>query len=533
MIEQAVILCAGLGSRLRPFTDTAPKPMLPILGVPMIEWNIQRFAEFGVKRFLINLHYLPDVLTSYLGDGSRWGVQIDYHFEPTILGTAGGVKAFERQLDPEFFLLYGDVFSRMDYGAMERKWRELGAGLGMQRMRRTDAYADADVVEVDPSDRVVAVHPKPHVREYPHACRMAGIFILASQIISGVPADQYCEIGKDLLPCVVKQGGEFWGYFCSDYSKGIDTLEKKGEVEAYLNRSGVSIQQLCLEGSKAVTIRVENSRTPVVTVIMATYNRSSVIGNAIESVVNQSFTDWELVIADDGSTDATAQVLRNWEGRDGRIRYLPLAHAGRISIVSNSALEAARGKYIAILDDDDAWIDPRKLEKQVNFLESHPEFAACAGGYSIVNGRGERVEDIYKPETDEAIRHIALRANPIANSTAMFRRDLGAKYNPVLRQFADWDFWLDIGKLGKLYNFPELFLAYRVWDQGSSFVNQRANARAAVHIVRRHRGSYPGYRQAILMARTYVVYSYLPLAVRMRLNSFLSRLKKRMFARRS
>ena len=101
--------------------------------------------------------------------------------------------------------------------------------------------------------------------------------------------------------------------------------------------------------------------------------------------------------------------------------YLQLPHAGRIAIVSNSALEAARGKYIAILDDDDRWIDPDKLKKQVAFLDEHPEYVACAGGFTIVNQNDERTADIYKPESDQAMRKVALLANPIANSTAMFR----------------------------------------------------------------------------------------------------------------
>ena len=277
---------------------------------------------------------------------------------------------------------------------------------------------------------------------------------------------------------------------------------------------------------------MEPTRIPRVTVIMATYNRSSLIGEAIQSVIDQSFIDWELVIADDGSTDATSEVLREWVSREPRIRYCQLPHAGRISIVSNSALQAARGSYVAILDDDDAWRDPHKLEKQVAFLDANPDYVACAGGYRIVNGQGEWIEDIHKPATDDAIRHVALRANPIANSTAMFRRDTGIQYDPALRQFADWDFWLKIGKAGKLYNFPELFLDYKIWNQGSSFVNQRANAIAAVQIVKRYRGAYPGYSQAILMARAYVAYTFLPAPVRARLNSFLSRLKKRLFAKR-
>jgi len=143
MIRQAGILCAGLGTRLRPFTDQTPKPMLPLLGVPMIEWNIRRFRQFGVTEFFINLHYLPEVLKGYLGDGSSFGVRIHYHFEPELLGTAGGTKCFEDQLDEEFYLIYGDIFSNTDYGAMEKAWRLRSGALGMQTMTHATDYADS------------------------------------------------------------------------------------------------------------------------------------------------------------------------------------------------------------------------------------------------------------------------------------------------------------------------------------------------------------------------------------------------------
>lgn len=276
---------------------------------------------------------------------------------------------------------------------------------------------------------------------------------------------------------------------------------------------------------------MESNRSPLVSVIMATFNRAALIGGAIQSVIDQTLADWELIVVDDGSGDSTPDVMRRWVEADPRIRYIPLEHVGRISIVSNNALDAARGSYVAILDDDDAWIDPCKLEKQVQYLEQHPDCVACAGGYRIVNDKDICVEDIFKPESDKEIRDVALRANPIANSTAMFRRGLGERYDPGLRQFADWDFWLKVGMRGKLYNFQEIFLAYRVWNQGSSFVNQRANALSAIRVVRRYKGDYPGYKRAILAARTYWLYTYLPVIVRRHANSSLSRLKKRMFSK--
>lgn len=238
MIRQAVILCAGKGSRLRPFTDTTPKPMLPLLGVPLVEWNIRHFQQHGITEFFINLHHLPDALRNYLGDGSRLGVQIRYHLEPELLGTAGGIKSFEDQLRAEFFLIYGDVFSHFDYGAMEQAWRAKQNALGMQAMSKSSDYADADVAELAGDSRVVAVHPKPHSKVYPNAYRMRGIFILRREILDYVTRGEYMEIGKDLIPAIVSKGGGFYGYESQGYSKGIDTLEKWKEVEAFLIANG-------------------------------------------------------------------------------------------------------------------------------------------------------------------------------------------------------------------------------------------------------------------------------------------------------
>jgi len=214
--------------------------MLPLLGVPMIEWNLRRFLEFGIDRFFINLHYLPEVLRNYVGDGSQWGAKVSYHYEANILGTAGGIKSFEDQLDEEFFVIYGDIFSQVNYKSMESVWRQSKGVVGMQRVRKANHYIDADVVELDGSDRVVAVHPKPHSAVYVNVYRMAGIFIFRREILSVTQKDSYSEIGRDMLPAVLKTGADFRGYLCDDYSKGIDTLQKKEESESYLLEQGFS-----------------------------------------------------------------------------------------------------------------------------------------------------------------------------------------------------------------------------------------------------------------------------------------------------
>lgn len=270
---------------------------------------------------------------------------------------------------------------------------------------------------------------------------------------------------------------------------------------------------------------------PIVSIIMATWNRAALISEAVLSVQRQTLQEWELLIVDDGSPDNTAEIVMAWEGKDARIKYLRVSRIGRIAGVSNVALRAAQGEFVAVLDDDDYWIDDRKLEKQVKFLREHPDYIACGGWFIAVDAEGREKRRLQKPETDEAIRRVMLAANGIANSTGMFRRTPAGLYDESLPQFADWDFYLRLGTRGKLYNFPEYFLGYRMWDRSSSFTNQRANAQAGILIVERYKDAYPGYVKAIIMARAYLLYTYAPVLMRRNLNAFLSRLKKMLFSK--
>jgi mannose-1-phosphate guanylyltransferase/phosphomannomutase len=232
---QAVILSAGLGTRLRPLTDNLPKVMVPLLGKPILEWHICQFKRYGIKEFFVNLHYLPEAIKNYFGDGSKWGVRIHYFFEPKILGTAGGLKQFKKNLSENFFVIYGDLVSLVDYRKMGEVWSNLpGDALGIQRVQRTDVYEDADVVEMNSEKLFLKIHPKPHSYRYENAYRMKGVFILNKEILSYVPEGIYFEIGKNLLPKIVSAGKKFYGYECEDFSKGVDTLEILRDVEKKL-----------------------------------------------------------------------------------------------------------------------------------------------------------------------------------------------------------------------------------------------------------------------------------------------------------
>jgi NDP-sugar pyrophosphorylase family protein len=234
MIKQAIISAGGFGTRLRPTTDTMPKPMIPILGKPMLLWHVMQFKKYGVTEFFFTLHYLPQVVTQYFGDGSKFGVKIHYFTEKEPMGSAGAIKEFEPQLDKLFYYIYGDTFSIMDYEKMAEVYATKKDPIGMQRMKKTDDYADADVAELDNDGRFVKIHTKPHTEKYPSAYRMRGSFILDRKILSYIPGDAPFDLGKQLMPKVVEAGENFYSYECDDYSQGIDTVEKWKEVEQYL-----------------------------------------------------------------------------------------------------------------------------------------------------------------------------------------------------------------------------------------------------------------------------------------------------------
>src|SRR5262249_24972090 len=137
----------------------------------------------------------------------------------------------------KFFYIYGDTFSLMNYAAMRNAYAKKNSPIGMQRTKRTDSYADADVVEEDTEGKFVAQHSKPHQQKYPHAYRLRGASILEKEILQYIP-DGASDLAKDVLPRLIAAGKNFYGYECDEYSQGIDTLEKLHEVEAYLKKTG-------------------------------------------------------------------------------------------------------------------------------------------------------------------------------------------------------------------------------------------------------------------------------------------------------
>jgi glycosyltransferase involved in cell wall biosynthesis len=199
--------------------------------------------------------------------------------------------------------------------------------------------------------------------------------------------------------------------------------------------------------------------SPSVTVVMPTWDRADLIGAAVRSVQAQRFSDWELIVVDDGSADNTAEVMAAF-ATDSRIRYVPRPHVGQCA-ARNHALSIARGALVAYLDSDNVWY-PGYLSAAVALFGAQPE-VDCAYGAMItdVHRPGERI--LFEPFD----RNRLLASNFIGMSTFIHRRHLidrfGA-FDEALGSLEDWDLILRYTAHAPAYRLPVLAVRYRVLD---------------------------------------------------------------------
>lgn len=185
---------------------------------------------------------------------------------------------------------------------------------------------------------------------------------------------------------------------------------------------------------------------PVVSVIIATYNREEYIGKAVESVLNQTYANFELIVLDDGSTDETRAVLNQFS--DQRLRVYFLENTGPAN-ARNKGIEISRGEYIAFLDSDDLWY-PKMLARTVQFLESHRKIDLVCGGWDMINDDGNAISGVYSPiafqksvETDFLASILRRSLFPI--HSVLIRKKCFTQcggFNANLLAFEDYELWI-------------------------------------------------------------------------------------------
>ncbi|RPH81484.1 MAG: NDP-sugar synthase [Nitrospiraceae bacterium] len=243
---KAMILAAGLGTRLRPLTNTIPKPLLPIAGTPLIVWNLLLLKRHGFHDVVINLHHLGSKIEQALGNGSRYGLRIIYSHEPVILGTGGGLKQAEPHFSGESVLvLNGDTLVDLDLGAL-CLFHQQRAAIATLVLRKDPEATRWGLVEMESDNRIVRITGRGRADQVPTEPRMfAGIHVLQPRLLRDVPKDSESSI-IDPYVAAIQQGETVLGYDCEGYWSDIGTPERyvQAEEDASAGRITLATRQL-------------------------------------------------------------------------------------------------------------------------------------------------------------------------------------------------------------------------------------------------------------------------------------------------
>jgi len=228
---KAMILAAGLGTRLRPLTNTVPKPLLPVAGTPLIVWNLLLLKRHGFHDVVVNLHHLGPMIEQVVGNGSKFGLRVIYSKEPVILGTGGGIKQAEPYFSGEpVLILNGDTLVELDLEALWSFHREREAAATLVLREDPDA-AQWGLVEVGADDRIVRITGKGRHGPEPTIPRMfAGIHILTPRLLRDSPKGSAFSI-IDPYISAIERGEKVLGYDLTGYWSDIGTPERYTQAE--------------------------------------------------------------------------------------------------------------------------------------------------------------------------------------------------------------------------------------------------------------------------------------------------------------
>ena len=215
-MAQAILLVGGLGTRLMPLTRTVPKPMLPIAGLPVTEHQLAMARRAGITSLVLATSYLSDVFTPYFGDGSHWGMKLQYAVEEEPLGTGGAIRNAAQLLDTDesIVIFNGDVVSSHDLSRQINLHESRDADVTLHLTRVDDARAYG-CVPVDDEGRVIAFLEK---MEKPVANTInAGCYVFHPRVIQQIPVGKVVSIEREIFPDLVNRGQAIYGMVEDSY----------------------------------------------------------------------------------------------------------------------------------------------------------------------------------------------------------------------------------------------------------------------------------------------------------------------------
>ena len=217
-------MAGGEGTRLRPLTCDVPKPMVPILNRPVMEYTIKLLKKFNIKDISVTLAYLPSAVTEYFEDGKEWGVNLNYFIEETPLGTGGSVKNAGEHLDGTFIVISGDALTDLDLDKAVDFHKAKGSKATLV-LKRESIPLEYGVIITDDSGRIIRFLEKPSWGEVFSDTINTGIYILEPEVLDYYKRGENFDFSKDLFPKLLRDNVPMYGYITGDYWCDIGDLE--------------------------------------------------------------------------------------------------------------------------------------------------------------------------------------------------------------------------------------------------------------------------------------------------------------------
>jgi len=242
---RAMVLAAGLGTRLRPITYAMPKPMVPVINKPVMEHILRLLARHGFTETIANLHWFPEVIEGHFGDGSGQGVSLTYSREEQLLGTSGGVRNAAEFLGDSFLVISGDALTDIDLTAM-REFHESHDGIATLAMKRVQDTSQFGVAIVGSDGRVQGFQEKPDPAEALSDLANCGIYMFRKEIFDFFPEpgtskaagegdpEGFADWAMDVFPRLLEGDVPFYSHEIEAYWNDIGNLEelRDGNVDA-------------------------------------------------------------------------------------------------------------------------------------------------------------------------------------------------------------------------------------------------------------------------------------------------------------
>ncbi len=226
---KAVVMAGGFGTRIQPLTTSLPKPMIPILNVPMMEYILESVKKAGITDIVILLYFMPDVIKNHFGDGKKFGVNINYVLPDDDYGTAGAVKQGEKFLDDDFIVISGDLVTDFDLNEVIGFHYTKG-GQATICLTSVDDPLQFGVVITDKDGRILRFLEKPGWGEVFSDTINTGIYVFKRDVLKLIPEKSNFDFSKDLFPSMMNRGIELYGFNAKGYWRDVGNPNSYREV---------------------------------------------------------------------------------------------------------------------------------------------------------------------------------------------------------------------------------------------------------------------------------------------------------------